>query len=183
MKPSSRFGHARSSALRAQADRANLPTASGPSAPICSPGATRNGISLGVPEGWDGRILFLEPTGRHGVIFQVANFTLPTNAGLEPPSRLPPGEEDPIKAMSENDVLVTVIDGAAGGGRLPTPLTLEVLHAVQGPQVPRGHALATGAFCSGVRCVSVDVDFGSTQPTPDLERRVNEVLASLIVRD
>lgn len=143
----------------------------------------RNGISIAVPEGWDGRILFREATGRHGVIFQVANFVLPANEGLERPNELPPGEEDPIKAMDDGEVLVMVIDGAEAGATASTPLELSDLEAVHGPRVPHGHSLAQGSFCFASRCVGVEVDFGAAQPRDDLVRRVNEVLASIAVVD
>jgi len=153
------------------------------SAGVTSKRLARNGISLSIPDGWDGRILFREPTGREGLIFQVANFTLPPNAGLEQPPKLPPGEEDPIKAMTESDVLVMAIDGATGGAVAATPPTLDELTPVRGPQVPRGHALASGTFWFDARCVSIEVDFGGAQPARDLQRRVDDVLASLVVRD
>ena len=141
----------------------------------------RNGISVAVSEGWDGRILFREATGRHGVIFQVANFVLPANEGLEPPHELPPGQEDPIKAMDDRDVLVMVIDGAEAGATAPKPLELGDLEAIHGPRVPHGHALAQGSFCFASRCLSVEVDFGAAQLRDDLVRRVNDVLASIAV--
>jgi len=143
----------------------------------------RNGISVAVPAGWDGRVLFREAAGRHGVIFQVANFALPANEGLEPPRELPPGEEDPIKAMDDGDVLVTIIDGAEAAAAAPKPLTLDHLTPIDGPRVPRGHSLAQGSFCFATRCVGVEVDFGAAQPRGDPVRRVNDVLASLAVGD
>jgi len=143
----------------------------------------RNSVSVAVPAGWDGRILFREATGRNGVQFQVANFALPANEGLEPPRELPPGEEDPIKAMDDGDVLVTIIDGAEAAAAAPKPLTLDHLTPIDGPRVPRGHSLAQGSFCFATRCVGVEVDFGAAQPRGDPVRRVNDVLASLAVGD
>jgi hypothetical protein len=143
----------------------------------------RNGISIAVPDRWDGRILFREAAGRDGVIFQVANFALPGNEGLNPPRELPSGEEDPIKAMDDGDVLVMFIDGAQAGGAAQEPVTLDELTLIDGPRVPRGHSLAQGSFCFATRCVSVEVDFGSTQPRGDLVQRVNDVLASLAASD
>jgi hypothetical protein len=141
----------------------------------------RNGIYLALPAGWDGRILFREPSGRDGVSFQVANFMLPDNAGLEPPRELPPGEEDPIKAMGENDLLVTIRDDAADGVKAPATITVADLADVEGPRVPHGHSLAERSFCFAGRCVSVGVDFGSTNPRSLHVESANEVLASLAV--
>lgn len=143
----------------------------------------RNGFGLSVPPGWHGRVLFREPTGRHGVTFQIANFALPENSGLEPPRELRPGEEDPIKVMGRGDVLVTVSDGAVGGPATPEHLTLNDLAVVEDPRVPRGHVLAEGSFCFGARCVAVAVDLGGAEPPDELVQRVNDVLASLAVGD
>jgi hypothetical protein len=144
----------------------------------------RNGISVAVPAGWDGRILFREATGRNGVLLQVANFALPDNEGLEPPRELPPGQEDPIKAMDEGDVLVMISepaswDGAETSAAAPKPPTVAELTPVPVRRVPRGHSLSGGSFCTGGRCVDIQVDFGAVQPGEDLVRRVNEVLGSL----
>jgi hypothetical protein len=141
----------------------------------------RNGISLRIPVGWDGRVLFRESSGRDGVIFQVANFELPANDGLAPPAELPPGEEDPLKAMTGRDVLVMISDGAGEGSPAPRLVTVEHLAPIAGPRVPRGHSLAARSFCFGRRCVDVEVDFGSTSPGDVDVRRVDEVLASLSV--
>jgi hypothetical protein len=139
----------------------------------------RNGISLVVPDRWDGRVLFRESSGRHGVIFQVANFTLPPNAGLEPPRAAPLGAEDPIKAMSAGDVLVTLTDGVGGGARPPRPITVAQLTPVAGPRVPHGHSLASGSFCFADRCVHVEAEFGSVSARPIDVDAVDAVLASL----
>src|SRR5919106_4895367 len=77
------------------------------------PALTHQGISIAVPEGWDGRALFTDAAGEGTVIFQVANFALPPNEGLEPPQELPPGEVDPIKAMTGEDLLLTVLPCAS----------------------------------------------------------------------
>jgi hypothetical protein len=150
------------------------------------PRLARNGIAVAVPHGWDGRILFREATGRDGVLFQVANFTLPANDGLEPPEELPPGQEDPIKAMYDGDVLVMIgepasWDVAEAGVAAPRPLTLAELTPVHGPRVPSGHSLATGTFCFASRCLGIEVDFGAAQPRDELVAGVDEVLASLAV--
>jgi hypothetical protein len=144
------------------------------------------GVSLAIPPGWDGRVLFLDPQGASGVL-QVANFELPPNEGFAPPQELPPGEVDPIKAMTAEDVLVTIVDCKAlpgTGSGLPAPerITLAGLafREAGDPRVPRGHALADGAFRLGERCVSIEVDFGG-MPDPSSESRVDDVLSSLSV--
>jgi len=147
----------------------------------------RNSVSVAVPAGWDGRILFREATGRNGVQFQVANFALPDNEGLEPPRELPPGQEDPIKAMEDEDVLVMFSEpaswdgthGPEAGAAEPKPPTVAELTAEPVGRVPRGHSVAKGSFCIGGRCVAIEVDFGAPQPDDNLVQRVNEVLASL----
>jgi hypothetical protein len=143
---------------------------------------TRNGVSITVPTGWDGRIMFRDPAGSWGVIFQVANFQLPPNEGFEPPHELPLGQEDPIKAMEAGDVLVTVSSDEAMGEPTPETLTLDELRFLPkaAPRVPRGHTLAEGSFCYPERCVRIEVDFGG-RAEPALSTRVNEVLASLAV--
>jgi hypothetical protein len=144
---------------------------------------TRNGASIAVPAGWDGRILFRDPTGSRGVIFQVANFRLPDNEGFEPPRELPPGQEDPIKAMDDGDVLITVNSDEASGDPVPETVTLDRLRFLPAaaPRVPRGHRIAEGAFCYAERCVRIVVDFGGRSEAP-LRSAVNAVLGSLAVK-
>jgi hypothetical protein len=48
------------------------------------------------------------------------------------------------------------------------------------PSVPRGHALAEGAFRFGERCLRIEVDFGGP-PGASLQKRVDHVLQSLSV--
>ena len=141
----------------------------------------RNGISIEIPGGWDGRLLFREPSGRDGVIFQVADFMLPANSGFDRPRARRLGQEDPIKAMDEAAVLLTVIDGAERGSPAPRPLTLGALAPVHGARVPAGHIVARGNFCVDARCVSVEVDFGGVDAPRELVRSVDEVLSSLRV--
>jgi hypothetical protein len=143
----------------------------------------RNGVSIAVPNDWDGRILFRDAAGSFGVSFQVANFQLPTNEGFEPPPKLPVGREDPIKAMDAGDVLVTVTSDEVTGEPAPETVSLDRLRIVPAgtQRIPRGHTLAEGSFCYGTRCVRIEVDFGG-DPKPALTGRVNEVLASLQVK-
>jgi hypothetical protein len=152
-----------------------------------SPAATRrlsrNGVSVAVKTGWDGRVLFREAAGSWGVIFQVANFQLPANEGFERPRELPPGQEDPIKAMEAGDVLITVVSDEATGEPTSEPVTLDRLRFLPkaAPRVPRGHTLAEGSFCFDERCVRIEVDFGGRATEPTLRGDVDAVLASLAV--
>lgn len=146
-----------------------------------------SGVSLEIPDGWDGRVLFLDPQGASGLL-QVANFELPPNEGFAPPQELPPGEVDPIKAMAAEDVLVTVLPctalpGTDSGRPAPERIALDVLsfRSPGDPSVPRGHALAEGTFNFGKRCLRIQVDFGSRPPPDRLEKRIDEVFASLSV--
>jgi hypothetical protein len=142
---------------------------------------TRNGVSIAVPIGWHGRMLFRDAAGSRGVIFQVANFRLPPNEDFEPPRELPPGQEDPIKGMGADDVLVSVISDEPGGARAPATIALDGLRFLpaHAARVPLGHALAQGSFCYGTRCVQVEVDFGREAPAPARRHQVDGVLASL----
>jgi hypothetical protein len=81
----------------------------------------RSGVSIDVPDGWDGRILFTDAAGAGRLLLQVANFELPANEGFEPPQELPPGEKDPIKGMGAGDVLVIVSTGEPDGEAGPAP--------------------------------------------------------------
>lgn len=141
------------------------------------------GISIGVPDDWDGRVLFTDSAGEGAVIFQVANFGLPPNEGLEPPQDLPPGQEDPIKAMAGDDLLLMVSteQGPAPERSLPVRITKASFLAPGTPRIPRGHAIAEQAGCFEGRCLRVTVDFASP-PSPAQLRAANEVLASLAIR-
>jgi hypothetical protein len=150
---------------------------------VDGPRLERNGVSLVIPAGWDDRVLFRDPAGSSGTILQVANFELPPNEGLEPPRELPPGQEDPIKAMGAGDILLAIVSDEAGGRPAPHTITLDDLRFLPpgAPRVPRGHALAKGSFCFGVRCLLIEADFGGKTPAAVMRSRVNEVIASLAV--
>lgn len=141
----------------------------------------RNGVSVGIPPGWDGRILYRDPAGSRGVIFQVANFKLPTNQGLEPPTEPPPGKDDPITTMNDGDVLITVTTDEPDGLPTRTPIAIAGLRPVAGPRVPRGHRQAGGSFCLSGKCVRIEVDFGDQSRNAALNRQVDDVLASISV--
>jgi hypothetical protein len=147
--------------------------------PVAGRKLERNGISITLPERWDGRVMFREPTGAVGVVFQVANFELPANEGLEPPPEGP----DRIKAMDGSDVLLTIGTDEAGGVPARGRIGLDDLRflAPGAPRVPVGHALAEGNVCLRSRCFGIAVDFASGPAQPALTEGVDEVLASVAV--
>ena len=139
----------------------------------------RNGISIAVPGGWDGRVLFREPTGTTGAVFQVASFELPAQEGLEPPPRGP----DRIKEMRDGDVLITMLTDEAEGRPVDgAPRLADLTFLPRGaPRIPHGHALAEGSVCLATRCLAISVDFGAAAPDPALLEHVDGVLRSLAV--
>jgi hypothetical protein len=143
-----------------------------------------DGISIAVPEAWDGRVLYTDAAGEGTVVFQLANFALPPNEGFEPPRELPPGEVDPIKAMAGDDVLVTIsTDQVAAAGRAGPPRIGERSFLAPGtPRIPHGHALAEEPACVDGRCVRVTVDFASPPSREEVET-ANDVLASLSIAE
>jgi hypothetical protein len=145
---------------------------------------SHRGISIAVPPGWDGRVLFTDAAGEGTTIFQVANFALPPNDGFEPPQELRPGEVDPIKAMAGDDVLVMVLtnQGAAPTRPLPPRIGEESFLARGTPRIPHGHALAEESGCFRGRCILVAVDFASP-PSPEQIEAANDVLASLAIAE
>jgi hypothetical protein len=157
---------------------------SAPAADVAEDGGTtiltQGGVSLQVPEGWDGRVLFLDPAGDRALL-QVANFELPEQHGFAPPPDLPNGAEDPIKAMTGDDVLLTILLGR--GERAPGRLVIEAADFLPSgaPRVPRGHALATRSFCLEGDCIEVDVDFAEAPADASLLAQVNAVLATLTI--
>jgi hypothetical protein len=135
-----------------------------------------DGVSIEVPDGWEGRVL-------SPAVLQAANFEL-VPVGTE----LPPGEEDPIKAMTATQALVTALpcglvswEGATQAA--PDEIALDDLTFLpaEHPRVARGHAFAHGSFDFSGRCLRVEVDFGGTSPGPTLKDAVNAILGSLSV--
>jgi hypothetical protein len=141
---------------------------------------THNGISIEVPPGWEGRILFLDAKGSEA-IFQVANFALPTNKDFEPP-RPVIGQEDPIKRMAGPDMLIAVDTGVDSGRQRSLPVAIDETSflAPDSPQIPRGHALAKETGCFGATCLRITVDFAQAPPS-QLVDTANGVLSSLSV--
>jgi hypothetical protein len=148
-----------------------------------SPQLEHDGVSIEVPEGWAGRVVALDfPSA----VLQAANFEF-APVGVE----LPPGEEDPIKAMTADHALVMIgpcgIESVDEGSRgpAPEPLSLADLTFLPSghPRVPRNHALAHASFEFSSRCLHVVADFGGAPPAPKLKDAVNGVLGSLAVAE
>jgi hypothetical protein len=137
-----------------------------------------DGVSIEVPDKWEGHVL-------SPAVLQAANFKF-VPAGTE----LPPGEEDPIKAMTAKHVLVTalpcgLVTWEEAAQAAPDDIALDDLTflAAEHPRVPRGHAFAHGSFDFSGRCLQIEVDFGGTPPEPKLKDTVNAVLGSLSVAE
>jgi hypothetical protein len=155
----------------------------GPSLYRADPGGlSHGGVSLAVPSGWSGRILFTDREGT-GAVFEVANFKLASQIGLEPPKEVPAGHEDRIKGMAGDDLLI-VIETSRGdtSQHLPIRITKTSLNTVDSVAVPvpAGHAVGREAGCLNRKCVSITVDFARPPPAY-LLRSANDVLASLKV--
>jgi hypothetical protein len=139
-----------------------------------------DGISVELPQGWNGRVLALDyPVA----VLQAANFEF-----APPGVELPPGEEDPIKAMSAAHALVMISRcGIVGYEEPPRPaparLSLDALRFLPHghPRLPAGHAFAHGSFDFSGRCLRVEADFGSDAPDRALAAQVDAVLGSLLV--
>jgi hypothetical protein len=151
--------------------------------PVAAEGVARvlehDGISLQLPAGWKGRVLALDyPSG----VMQAANFEFAASTVL------PPGQEDPIKAMTSAHVLVSIAPcGIVSFEEAPRPppqrITLDALTFFPAghPFVPADHALAHAAFQFDNRCLRVEVDFGAARPSSELRQTVDDVLGSLVI--
>jgi hypothetical protein len=138
-----------------------------------------DGISLQLPAGWKARVLALDYPS---AVMQAANFEFATSTVL------PPGEEDPIKAMTSAHVLVSIAPcGIVSFEESPRPppqrVTLDALMFFPAghPLIPVGHALAHAAFQFDDGCVRIEVDFGAEEPSVELTRVVDDVLGSLVI--
>lgn len=137
------------------------------------------GVSVDLPAGWEGRVLALDSSS----LLQAANFGFATK-------ELPPGEEDPIKAMMGKHVLVTILPcGLVSheGPARPAPGRLSVAELAflpaGHPRIPFRHAFASGSFTFGQRCLRIEADFGRAPPALASIRRVDAILDSLTVAD
>jgi hypothetical protein len=130
---------------------------------------TGGGVRLRLPGGWHGRT-----SSEGGLrILQAANFVLATRD----PS------EDPIKAMTREQVVVTL---STGTGCCPaTPVSASP--AIGGSdflhdgRVPVGRALAVKAVRKHGSILYISAEFGARPPAPSLLRQTNHLLASLTV--
>ena len=130
---------------------------------------TGGGVQLRLPGGWHGRT-----TSEGGLlVLQAANFVLATHH---------PGE-DPIQAMTREQVVVTL---STGTGCCPaTPVSASP--AIGGSdflhdgRVPVGQALAVKAVRKHGSILSIEALFGARPPAPSLLRQTNHLLASLTV--
>jgi hypothetical protein len=142
------------------------------------PRLEHDGVSVELPKGWQGRVI---PPG----VLQTANFEfVPVDV------ELPPGEEDPIKAMTAQQALVAILPcGIVSIEEPPRPaperISLDDLTFLPRghPRVPRGHDFAYGSFDFSGRCLRVEADFGGAPPGPKLKDTANAVLGSLSVVD
>jgi hypothetical protein len=127
-------------------------------------------------------VLFIDAAGEGTAMLQVANFALPPNEGFEAPDELPPGEVDPIKAMSGDDLLVMISPDQvpAPTRSLPPRIGEESFLARGSPRIPHGHAIAEEAGCFRGKCVRIVVDFASP-PSREQVEAANDVLASLTI--
>lgn len=140
-----------------------------------------DGVSLELPFGWHGRVLSLDYPS---AVIQAANFK------LDPvPGELRPRDQDSIKAMTTAHVLVSIlpcglVSFEAAARSAPDQLTLAALTFFPDghPRVPRGHALAHASLEFDDRCLRIEADFGAAPAPPRLINAVNEILASLEVR-
>jgi hypothetical protein len=130
---------------------------------------TGGGVRLRLPGGWHGRT-----TSEGGLfVLQAANFLLATRD----PS------EDPIKAMTREQVVVTL---STGTGCCPAPpvSASPVIGAsdfLHGGQVPVGRAFAVKAVRTHGSILYIEALFGARPSAASLLRQTNQLLASLTV--
>lgn len=128
-------------------------------------------------------MVYLDAAGE-GFLLQVANFDLGLQSGFEPPQELPPGEEDPIVAMSGDDILLTFLPEAPRTAPAGVPvMTHDDLFLEADLQTPRGGRRGATAFCMSGRCFSVEALFGKTKPSAANLADVNAVLARVTVSE
>jgi hypothetical protein len=153
--------------------------ASATSKPATPTGGERleyDGVTITLPTGWEGRVI-------SPAVIQAANFKF-APVGIE----LPPGEEDPIKAMTARHALVSMlrcglVSYEPTARAAPEQISLDELTFLPSkhPGVPWRHAYAQASFYFGRRCLHISVDFGRAPPRTRLVSIVNEMLGSLSV--
>jgi hypothetical protein len=141
-----------------------------PAASSGKPGQlTGGGVRLRLPGGWHGRT-----TSEGGLlVLQAANFVLATHDR----------GEDPIKAMTRGQVVVTLSTGtgccpATSVSASPAMAASDFLHDAR---VPVGRALGVKAVGKHGSILSISAEFGARPPAPSLLRETNHLLASLTV--
>jgi hypothetical protein len=141
-----------------------------PAAASGEPGRlTAGGARLRLPGGWQGRT-----TSEGGLlILQAANFSLAAHDR----------GEDPIKAMTRGQVVVTLSTGtgccpAISISASPTIGASDFRHD---RRVPVGRPLAMKVVRRHGRIFFISARFGARPPAPSLLRQANQLLASLTV--
>jgi hypothetical protein len=138
-----------------------------PAASSGKPGQlTGGGAQLRLPGGWHGRTT----TDGGLLILQAANFLLAAHDR----------GEDPIKAMTREQVVVTVSEG---GPAIPVSASpaIGASDFLRDGRVPVGRALAEKAVRRHGRTFYISALFGARPPAPSLLRQTNQLLASLTV--
>jgi hypothetical protein len=141
-----------------------------PAASSGKPGRlTGGGVRLRLPGGWHGR------TSSEGglLVLQAATFLLATQDR----------GEDPIMAMTQGQVVVTVSTGTGccPGTHVSASSAIGASDFVHDGRVPRGKALAEKAVRKHSTILHISALFGARPPAPSLLRQTNQLLASLTV--
>jgi hypothetical protein len=129
---------------------------------------TGGGARLRLPGGWQGRT-----TSEGGLlILQAANFSLAHDRG-----------EDPIKAMTQGQVVVTLSTGTGCCPAIPISAspTIGASDFRHDGWAQVGRPLAMKAVRTHGRIFFISARFGARPPAPSLLRQTNQLLASLTV--
>jgi hypothetical protein len=128
---------------------------------------TGGGVRLRLPSGWHGRT-----TSEGGLLtLQAANFVLATQDR----------GEDPIKAMTRGQVVVTLSTRTrcCPGTPVSASPAIGASDFVHGGRVPAGQARALTAVRKHGEILYIEALFGARPPAPSLLRQTNQLLASL----
>jgi hypothetical protein len=139
-----------------------------PAAPSGEQGQlTGGGVRLRLPSGWHGRT-----TSEGGLLtLQAANFVLATQDR----------GEDPIKAMTRGQVVVTLSTRTAccPGTPVSASPVIGASDFLHGGRVPVGQARAVKAVRKHGSILYIEALFGARPPAPSLLRQTNQLLTSL----
>jgi hypothetical protein len=127
---------------------------------------TGGGVRMLLPGGWHGRT-----SSEGGLrILQAANFVATQDRG-----------EDPIKAMTRGQVVVTLSTGTrcCPGTPVSASPAIGASDFVHGGRVPAGQARALTAVRKHGEILYIEALFGARPPAPSLLRQTNQLLASL----